>query len=746
MTASSSPIGVARHDPRTPSCPAAAVPEVPGHPGPGVEEIRYLRRLAALVEASGDAINGTDQDGIITSWNTGAERIYGYTAEQAIGSSIEMLTPGGSASAGRALRSTIAEGREMTGAQAVARRRDGSLIEVSMTLSPVLDADGTVIGSSAIAREITDVEQQRADAIHERDRLTFAQEIAHVGSVEVNMLTGRRWWSDEYFRIHGLPLDAIPTEELWHSVLHPEDREMVRRVWGELESGGPPLKLVHRIMRPNGEVRWVHTRAAAEHSDGVLIRLLETVVDITERKLAEEALERLAFQDPLTGLANRALLANCIDIALEDASRSGTRVGVLFLDVNRFKVVNDGLGHAAGDSLLVQLAARLRGAVRPADTLARFAGDEFVIVCGGMGLDDAHELAGRIAATVQAPFDLLGQELFVSVSIGIALSSGDDTAASLLHQADAAMYVAKETERVDGVVFDESMHRRAEVRLDIGSQLPRALERGELEIHYQPIVRVTDQRPVGFEALLRWRHPRHGLVSPCQFIPIAEETGLIVPIGTWVLAQALAQAQRWRTEVPGASGFRIAVNLSARQLTDPALCASVAGAIDRAGIDPSAVELEITESTLMKNVERSMATLTQLRGLGVGLSVDDFGTGYSSLSYLSRFPVTALKVDRSFVEELDGRDEHAGPIIAAVTMMASALGLDVVAEGVETATQLEKLDALNVGWAQGFLWAQPLQLDEVVPWLSTRMCTPGRRSDESSPSSSRVLPYTSVAR
>ncbi|WP_298254904.1 bifunctional diguanylate cyclase/phosphodiesterase [uncultured Arthrobacter sp.] len=745
MTASPSPIGVARHDPRTPSCPAGVGSGVPGQPGPGAEEIRYLRRLAALVEASRDAINGTDRDGIITSWNTGAERIYGYSAEQAIGSSFEMLTAGDSGGAGRALRSRIAEGGGLSGAPVVARRRDGSLVEISLTVSPVFGSDGTVIGASAIARELTDVEQQRADAIHERDRLTFAQEIAHVGSVEVNMVTGHRWWSDEYFRIHGLPLDAIPTEELWHSVLHPEDREMVRRVWGELESGGPPLKLVHRIMRPNGEVRWVHTRAAAEHSDGVLIRLLETVVDITERKLADEALERLAFQDPLTGLANRALLANCIDVALEDAAGSGTRVGVLFLDVNRFKVVNDGLGHAAGDSLLVQLAARLRGAVRPSDTLARFAGDEFVIVCGGMGLDDAHELAGRIAATVQAPFDLLGQELFVTVSIGIALSSGDDTAASLLHQADAAMYVAKETERIDGVVFDESMHRRAEVRLDIGSQLPRALERGELEIYYQPIVGVADQRPVGVEALLRWRHPKHGLVSPCEFVPIAEETGLIVPIGRWVLVQALAQAQRWRADVPGAAGLRIAVNLSARQLVDPDLCASVADAIGRAGIDPSAVELEITESTLMKNVERSMATLTQLRGLGVGLSVDDFGTGYSSLSYLSRFPVTTLKVDRSFVEELDGRDEHARPIIAAVTMMAAALGLDVVAEGVETPNQLEQLDALDVGSAQGFLWAEPLRVDDVVPWLSARAGSVDRRPHDPSPSS-RVLPYSSVAR
>lgn len=694
--------------------------EIPEH-----SELEHLRRLAALVESSKDAINGADLNGIITSWNAGAEELYGYSAEEAIGRSIEMLTPLNAGGEAKALRAGLAEGKGVTGQQTVARHRDGSLIEVCLTLSPVFDAHGRVIGSSGIARNITETQQRRASAEHERDRLTFAQEIAHVGSVEVNLITGHRWWSDEYFRIHGLPVTPSPTEELWHSVLHPEDRERVQQVWQELESGGPPLKLIHRILRPSGEVRWVHTRAAAEHNDGVLVRLLETAVDITERKQAEEALERLAFQDPLTGLANRTLLTNCIELALKEAAGAGTQVGVLFLDVNRFKVVNDGLGHAAGDSLLVQLAARLRSAVRPLDTLARFAGDEFVIVCSGLGSDEAHDLAGRIAAEVQVPFDLLGQELFVSVSIGIALSSCGDTAESLLHQADAAMYFAKDAGKVDGVVFDESMLRRAEARLDIGSQLPRAIERGELEVYYQPILDVGSQAPVAFEALLRWKHPKHGLVSPCDFIPVAEETGLIVPIGGWVLVNALTQAQHWRSQVPGASALRIAVNLSARQLQDPGLFDTVAGAIARAGIDPSAVELEITESALMNDVESSMATLTRLRSLGVGLSVDDFGTGYSSLSYLRRFPVTTLKIDSSFVEGLDGRDVHAQPIVAAITMMAIALGMDVVAEGVETLNQLRELERLEVRSAQGYLWAEPMPAGKVAPWLSNRPQFPG---------------------
>ena len=696
----------------------------PSTPNDAASELEHVRLLAALVEASDDAINGADLDGIITSWNAGAEKIYGYTAEEAIGRSVGMLTPTGAMDVEGTLRSGLAGGKPIIGQAVVARHRDGSLIELSLTLSPVLDDDGRVIGSSAVARDITEAQRKRTAAEHERDRLAFAQELAHVGSVELNMLTGHRWWSDEYFRIHGLPIIPDPTEELWLSVLHPEDRERVRQVWHDLESGGPPFKLVHRILRPSGEVRWVHTSAAAEHRDGVLVRLLETVVDITERKLAEEALERQAFQDPLTGLANRALLTNRIERVLEEARQNGTQVGVLFLDVNRFKVVNDGLGHAAGDSLLIQLAARLRSAVRPTDTLARFAGDEFVIVCSGVGQGEVHDLARRIAAEVQVPFDLLGHELFVSVSIGIALSSSADTAEALLHQADTAMYSAKDTGRIDGVVFESSMHRRAGARLDIGSQLPRAIERGELEVYYQPIVDVVRQVPLAFEALLRWRHPRHGLVSPCDFIPVAEETGLIVSIGRWVLVNALAQTQHWRSQVPGASGLRVAVNLSARQLQDPCLFDTVADAITEAGIDPSAVELEITESALLKNVECSMVTLTRLRALGVGLSIDDFGTGYSSLSYLSRLPVTSLKIDRSFVDGLGGGDLHARPIVAAITMMASALGLDVVAEGVETPGQLRELERLEIGAAQGFLWARPMHVGDAGAWLTGGMSRP----------------------
>ncbi|GAA1342682.1 EAL and GGDEF domain-containing protein [Arthrobacter roseus] len=679
-----------------------------------------MRRLSALVESSNDAINGADLDGVITSWNAGAAHMYGYTAAEVVGQSVAILTPPGQDGVDGALRSWLRNGSLVVGREVAGLRKDGSVLDVSLTLSPVYDADGSLIGTSAIARDVTELRRLRAAVELERDRLSAAQEMAHVGSVEVDMVTGSRWWSEEYFRIHGLPLNVSPTEELWLSVLHPEDRERVRTLWQALEDGGPPMEVVHRVVRPDREVRWVQTRATAEHDDdGVLLKLVETTVDITDRKLAESALELLAFEDPLTGLANRVRLLDSIEQAQAVATAQGTQVGVLFMDVDRFKIVNDGMGHAAGDSLLAQLANRLRGAVRPQDLLARFAGDEFVIVCTGICEEETLLLAERIAATIKAPFNLQGREVFITVSVGIALSGEDYSAESLLHNADAAMYRAKQDGRGEPVVFDEEMHRSAKLRLDIGSELPRVIERGELEVYYQPIMDVASGRPVGAEALLRWRHPEHGLINPEVFIPVAEETALIVPIGRWVLNEALTQAQRWRESFDVAGGFGIAVNLSARQLHDVEIYDTVAEAIEAAGIDPSAVELEMTESVLMQNVGQSLETLTKLRRLGVGLSIDDFGTGYSSLSYLRRFPVTTLKIDRSFVDELDGVDIHARPIVEAITMLAHALSLNVVAEGVETEKQLEVLHELRANHAQGYFWSKPVPAAELELWLKS---------------------------
>jgi diguanylate cyclase (GGDEF)-like protein len=433
---------------------------------------------------------------------------------------------------------------------------------------------------------------------------------------------------------------------------------------------------------------------------------------------AEAAQRHQALHDPVTGLPNRLLLSDRIDQSLARADRGAGLVVVVFLDVDRFKLINDGMGHAAGDALLVQLGLRLKKVVRRSDTLARFGGDEFVIVYDDVLPGEVGRLGDRIATAMAKPFELDGREVVVTVSTGIAVATPGDVAETLLRNADAAMYQAKESGRNGSVVFDDAMHQLAAVRLDSEADLRHAQERGELRVHYQPIVDIVTENPVGIEALVRWEHPARGLVGPGDFIPMAEESGLIVPIGAWVLTQALVQAQYWRTHIPGAEHLFVTINLSARQLLDPGLTQVVADAIDGAAIPAEAVHLEITESVVMNDVERSVKTLAALRSLGVRLAVDDFGTGYSSLSYLKRLPVNTLKIDQSFIDGLGGLDPHDSSIVHAIISLARALDLDVIAEGVETAAQLSELRHLGAGLAQGYLWSRPLPPEDLRHWLT----------------------------
>jgi diguanylate cyclase (GGDEF)-like protein len=435
-------------------------------------------------------------------------------------------------------------------------------------------------------------------------------------------------------------------------------------------------------------------------------------------RMAEATRRHVALHDPLTGLPNRSLLTDRLELALARTGRLPGEVVVLFLDVDQFKVVNDGMGHAVGDALLRQLAERLRLVVRAGDTLARFGGDEFVLVCDNVSTSEADWIGDRITTAVAAPFDLDGREVFVTVSVGIAVAGPDEAAETVLQNADVAMYRAKARGRARAVTFDDAMYRQASARLDIESGLRRALDRGELRVYYQPIVDVRTETTTGFEALVRWEHPERGLVSPAEFIPVAEEAGLIVPIGAWVLTEALAQTQRWRTELPGAADLTIAVNLSASQLLAPDLLHAVSAALRASGIPASAVHLEITESVVMNDVERSIATLQALRSNGVALSVDDFGTGYSSLSYLKQLPVTTLKIDRSFVDGLGGDGQHDPSIVDAVISLARALDLGVVAEGVETRGQHVALQRLGAERAQGYLWSKPMPAADVPAWLA----------------------------
>jgi diguanylate cyclase (GGDEF)-like protein len=432
-------------------------------------------------------------------------------------------------------------------------------------------------------------------------------------------------------------------------------------------------------------------------------------------QMAQER-EHRALHDPLTGLPNRLLLTDRIESALERTSRSGGRVVVIFLDLDLFKTINDGLGHAVGDAVLVDVSDRLAEVLPPGDTLARFSGDEFAMVCEGIPDDQIAVLAASIQAALEPPFTFGSHEVTVTASIGVATATPYSTAQSLLREADSAMYRAKTAGRDQVAHFHSSMLQAATARLDDQLGLRRALERDELRAHYQPVIDLTTGEVVGMEALVRWRHPERGLIGPDQFIPLAEETGLILPLGAWVLDEGLRQLNHWHEELGGSPELWVAVNLSPRQLSDPDLTHKVARSLRESGVAPHLLHLEITETAVMRSADRSSATLEALRGLGVRLIIDDFGTGYSSLARLKRLPVTTLKIDRTFIDGLDAGSSDRS-IVDAIAQMAHSLNLEVIAEGVETIEQLRILQTLGVRMGQGYLWSRPLPASDVAEWV-----------------------------
>ena len=438
---------------------------------------------------------------------------------------------------------------------------------------------------------------------------------------------------------------------------------------------------------------------------GELVGALGVAVDVTERKQAEERLSHMALHDDLTGLPNRSLFVDRLDHALARARRESTRCAVLFIDLDRFKRINDSLGHRAGDQILLETAGRIAGALRADDTVARLGGDEFTVLCESIASDEeALAIADKVFEELGHLYEVDDGELYITASIGVALSDEESSPEQLLQDADAAMYRAKGRGRARTELFDEISRSHTVKRLALESALHGALERGELRLLYQPKVSVAADRVVGYEALLRWEHPTRGLLIPDDFIAVAEDSGLIVPIGRWALAEAARQAAEWGEgrEPPPV----MCVNLSARQFAQPDIVDAIAGVIDETGINPPSLCLEITESVVMEQSHGTVATLSELKRLGVQLAIDDFGTGYSSLGYLQRFRLDYLKIDRSFVDGL-GRDPEQTAIVDAIVRLAQALGLGVIAEGVERSEQLGALRELGCDLVQAYLFSHP---------------------------------------
>jgi diguanylate cyclase (GGDEF)-like protein len=474
----------------------------------------------------------------------------------------------------------------------------------------------------------------------------------------------------------------------------------------------------YRIVLADGSVRWVHDQAfPVRDEQGKVYRIAGIGADVTQRKEAEEKLVYLAHYDGLTGLPNRTLFFDRLSHTLAQAERRGRLAAVMFLDLDRFKVVNDTLGHAVGDDLLRQVAQRLSACTRTGDTVARFSGDEFVLIVNDLhGPEDARHIAQKVLLAFAVPFSVGGHEIFVSTSMGISMYPSDSAdEQALLKDADTAMYRAKESGRNNFQFYTREMNARALYRLNLENSLRHALERNEFRLHYQPKACLHSGRVTGLEALLRWERPGHGLVSPGDFVPLLEDTGLIVPVGEWVFAEACRQLQAWRKA--GREPVSIAINISARQFAARNLGETIKRVLDAHQTDPRHIELELTESLLMVNTEEAVRTLEYLKSLGLRLSIDDFGTGYSSLSYLKRFPIDALKIDRSFIDEIT-TDVDDATITRAVIGMAHNLGLKVVAEGVETLEQLSFLSANGCDEAQGFYFARPQPAGEVAQWLN----------------------------
>jgi diguanylate cyclase (GGDEF)-like protein/PAS domain S-box-containing protein len=549
------------------------------------------RALAAIVETTGDAIFTKSVDGVILTWNKGAEQLYGYSADDAIGCHVSLLNPHETATEIESILAAVVAGETVRGLETVRHRRDGSRVEVSLTVSPIFAEDGSVLAASVIAHDISD-----------RCRL---------------------------------------------------ERELIRR----------------------------------------------------------------AMEDELTGLPNRTLLADRLAQAVAASGRRGSPMAVLFIDLDHFKNVNDENGHLAGDELLAQVAQRMQAVMRPADTVARFGGDEFVIVCEDADEPLAKQVAGRITEALGAPIEIAGQQHYVTASIGIAVSPPlPADAGVLLRNADAAMYDAKAHGRATSRVFDTALSEQASLRLELTNELRKALSAEDLEVHYQPILELATGRVVGLEALARWHHATRGWVPPAVFVPMAEGGGFVSTLDHWVLARACRDATALRARGLLPTDARLSVNISAQGIADHGLVEIVRTTAAQARLPLYALELDVTETGLMTDPPMAHDVLTSLRELGVGVALDDFGTGYSSLTNIRQLPVTTIKIDRSFIKSVAVRPDDLA-IAASVVDLARAIGLRTIAEGVEKPEQLALLQRIGCQSGQGFFWSSALPLEEIAAVL-----------------------------
>ena len=694
-------------------------------------ELAREREFAtSLVHSAADAMFAFDGALRITAWNPAMERWTGVLRADALGRAPEEIQAEldwGEAGRpyARALAGEVAQVHDRPGRASATdpiRYFDGSCV-------PLRDSQGTISGGLVAARDVTErvlaAEQVRSSEA--RFHALFEQ--APLGIVLLDD-TGTVVEANPAFeRLIGraaADLRGTAIEDL----SPPEDGATAREPVSELKSGQrASVAVEQRFARPGGDTVWVSLTVRRMNAVGSGVTLIGMAQDVTARRELEARLSHQAYHDPLTGLANRARLRDQLDRALVSAGQSPDRVALVYVDLDDFKKVNDSLGHAAGDRLLRVVAERLLNATRGSDTVARLGGDEFAILLENVRSEsDVLVVAERVGRAMRSPIALEGQEVFVGASIGVA--RGSDAvgqaggADELLRNADVAMYVAKRGGKGRHALYAREMNADALARLELEAELRHALERQELVLHYQPLVALDDGRVLGVEALLRWAHPRRGLLTPAAFVPLAEDTGLIVPIGRWALAEACTQAAAWNAR-RGSSGqsepLTLSVNVAERQLRDESIVADVQAALATSGLPAAQLLLELTESVFLQHEDGIVATLEELKALDVRIGIDDFGTGYAGLRYLQRYPVDALKIDKSFVAGLtptDGDDEATGLALArAIVALGDTLALRTMAEGVEESPQWEQLRQLGCTIGQGHLFARALPAGDVESYL-----------------------------
>jgi diguanylate cyclase (GGDEF)-like protein/PAS domain S-box-containing protein len=554
--------------------------------------------------------------------------------------------------------------------------------------------------------------------------LAFAQELAHVGNWEYDAESDDGSWSPELYRILGLDATTHPSNfgALLQCIPERERSRLIDSYMG-LRTGGGKYEFEHRIVRPDGSERFVIQKAEAEHDQDKIVSFRGTLQDITERKMNQARIEYLANHDALTELPNRNLLADRITHSLAQAHRGDHLVAVMLLDLDRFKFINDNFGHPVGDGLLKEVADRLKSIMRDEDTVARLGGDEFVIVLSTMAsVDKIQIVAQRILDIISLPFVIEGHDLHITTSIGVSIYPEDGLNNDvLLKTADAALYSAKDGGRSGFQRYTREMGVQVEEQAELANALHDAIARNELELYYQPKVDLKNGRVSGVEALLRWRRPGGVLIPPEIFIPLAELTGLILPIGEWALREACVQAKTWHDA--GYTDLTVAVNISARQFRQNNIHKLVCSALSDSGLDAKYLELELTESVILRDREKALTELRQLKELGVTLALDDFGTGYSSLSYLKDFPFDVIKIDKSFICGVANSNEEAS-LTKSIISLAESLHMVTVAEGVETLEELSFLNVNHCDAMQGFYFSRPLPADEVNALLGARTCLP----------------------